>query len=317
MTNHYEILGVSNDAGDGEIKKAYRVLSLKYHPDRNSSDDAVTKMHQINEAYEVLSDQGKRQQYDMELQFGGMGGPMGGMPFTHMNSMNEFSDMNNIFNMMFGGGIPGMGQGMHGGPNIRVFHGGMPGMNVRTEFFHHNMNARPEPISQQIQITLQQSYTGCNFTLDIERTVIENNARRSENETVYLTIPPGIDNDEVMILSDKGNNVNGQKGELRLQIKVSNNTEFKRNGLDLTYNKKVNLKDALCGFVFEIPHLNGKLLSLNNNTNPSIIKPNYRKVVPNMGMKKDNSTGNLIIEFEVEFPDSLTSEQIDGLKNIL
>jgi len=316
MTNHYEILGLSNDAGEGEIKKAYRVLSLKYHPDRNSSDDAVTKMHQINEAYEILSDQAKRQQYDMELQFGGgMGGPMGGMPFAHMNSMNEFSDINNIFNMMFGGGMPpGMGSG---GPNIRVFHGGMPGMNVRTEFFHHNMNARPEPISKQIQITLQQSYTGCNFTLDIERAVVENNVRRSENETMYLTIPPGIDNDEVIILSDKGNIANGQKGELRLQIKVSNNTEFRRNGLDLSYHKKVSLKDALCGFVFEIPHLNGKLLSLNNTTNPSVIKPNYRKVVPNMGMKKENSTGNLIIEFDVEFPDSLTSEQIEGLKTIL
>jgi len=179
------------------------------------------------------------------------------------------------------------------------------------------MNSKPEPISKQIQINLQQSYSGCTFTLDIERSVIENNSRRSENETIYLNIPAGIDNDEVIILGDKGNIVNGQKGELRLQIKVSTHNDFKRNGLDLTYSKKVSLKDALCGFVFEIPHLNGKLLSLNNNNNPTVIKPNYRKVVPNMGMKKENSTGNLIIEFEVEFPDSLTTEQIDGLKNIL
>jgi DnaJ-class molecular chaperone len=310
MPNHYEVLGVSNDAGETEIKKAYRSLSLKYHPDRNSNEDAIEKIQRVNEAYEILSDQAKRQQYDMELAGGMPGFGMGGMPFSHMNSMNEFNDINNIFNMMFGGGgMPG------GGPNIRVFHGGGPGINIRTEF-HHNFVQRPEPINRQIQISLEQSYSGCNFTLDIERMVIENNLRRTENETIYLAIPKGIDNDETIVLGDKGNIINGNKGELRLTVKVSNNTEFRRNNLDLTFSKKISLKEALCGFVFEINHLNGKRLSLNNTSNPTVIKPNFKKMVPNMGMLKEASIGNLIIEFEVEFPDSLTAEQIEGLRNI-
>jgi len=311
MPNHYDVLGVSKDANETEIKKAYRSLSLKYHPDRNSSEEAITKIQEINEAYEILSDQNKRGQYDME-QAGGIPG-FGGMPFAHMNSMNEFNDINNIFNMMFGGGMPG---GMPGGPNIRVFHGGGPGINIRTEF-HHNFNRRPEPISKQIEITMEQCYQGCVFTLDIERVVIENNTRRNENETLQISIPRGIENNETIILSDKGNIVHGQSGELRLTVKVNNNSEFKRNGIDLIYNKKISIKEALCGFVFEINHLSGKRLALNNTNNPTVIKPNFKKVVPNMGMNRENNVGNMIIEFDVEFPDSLTSEQIEGLKNVL
>jgi DnaJ family protein A protein 2 len=168
-----------------------------------------------------------------------------------------------------------------------------------------------------VEITLEQSFQGCNFTLDIERVVIENNVRRSENETIQISIPKGLDNNETVVLGEKGNMVNGQRGELRLIVKVINNSEFKRNGLDLIYNKKITLKEALCGFVFEINHLSGKRLALNNMNNPSVIKPNFKKVVSGLGMSRDNSTGNMIIEFEVEFPDSLTTEQIEGLKTVL
>jgi DnaJ-class molecular chaperone len=317
MTNHYEVLGVSNDASETDIKKAYRALSLKYHPDRNSSEDAITKIQQVNEAYEILSDQSKRSQYDMELAGGGM--PGFGMPFSHMNSMNEFNDINNIFNMMFGGGgMPGMG-GMHssgGGPNIRVFHSGGPGINIHTQMFHQIQ--KPEPIVKQIQVTLEQSFTGFNMPLDIERFNIDNNVRTIEKETMYLNIPTGIDNNETIVLSEKGHCINGKvRGDVRIQVQLVNNTPFKRQGTDLIYNKKITLKEALCGFVFEIDHLNGKRLALNNIHNPTVIKPNFKKMVQGMGMTRENSTGNLIIEFEIEFPDSLTEEQIASLNTVL
>jgi len=314
MSTHYEILGVSKEATETEIKKAYRTLSLKYHPDRNSSEEAIDKIQKINEAYEILSDQGKREQYDMELSgFGGIPGfGMNGSPFTHMNSMNEFNDINNIFNMMFGGG----GGGFPGGPNIRVFHSGGPGINIHTQMFHQIH--KPEPIIKQLQLTIEQSYTGCVLPMDIERFIIENNIKSIEKETLYLNIPQGIDNNETIILNEKGHCINGQiRGEVRIQVQVVNNSEFKRNGIDLIFNKKINLKEALCGFVFEINHLNGKRLSLNNINNPTVIKPNFKKMVPGMGMTRENTTGNMIIEFEVEFPDSLTGEQIAGLNSLL
>jgi DnaJ-class molecular chaperone len=309
MPNHYEVLGVSNEANEAEIKKAYRTLSLKYHPDRNPNEDAISKIQEINEAYEILSDPGKRSQYDMELSGGGMPGfGMGGMPFTHMSSMNgEFNDINHIFNMMFGGG---------GGPNIRVFHGGGPGINIHTQMFHQFH--KPEAIEKQIQLTLEQCFNGCSVPLEVERFIIENNVRSVEKESMYLNIPKGIDNNETIVLTDKGHCINGQaRGDIRIHVQVVNNSEFIRQGTDLVFNKKISLKEALCGFVFEINHLNGKKLAINNKNNPSVIKPNYKKLVPGMGMTRDNNTGNLIIDFEIEFPDSLTSSQIDILDSIL
>jgi DnaJ-class molecular chaperone len=313
MTNLYEVLGVSNDAGDMEIKKAYRGLSLKYHPDRNSSEEAKGMIQKVNEAYEILGDKNKRKQYDMELQFGIPGGMPGGMPFGHMNGMHDMNDINNIFNMMFGGGMPGFGG--PGGPEIRIFHGGGPG-NFHAEFFH-SMNARPDPLQKHLQITIEQSYAGCTLPIEIERTVVSNNTKRMESETVYINVPKGIDDNETVTLHERGNIINDRKGEVRITFRIVNNTQFKRSGLDLIYHQKINLKEALCGFSFEINHLNGKKICLNNNSNPTVIKPNFRKVVPNLGMNREESTGNMIIDFEIEFPDSLTKEQVETLSNIL
>lgn len=318
MSNYYDILGVSQDAGELEIKKAYRGLTLKYHPDRNSSEEAKGLIQKINEAYETLGDKSKRKQYDMELQFGMQGGMPGGMPFGNMNEMN---DINNLFNMMFGGGMPGFGG--PGGPEIRIFHGGGPGNfhgggpgNFHAEFFH-SINARPEPLQKHLQITIEQSYSGCTLPIEIERTIVNNNTKRMESETVYINVPKGIDDNETVTLHEKGNIVNDRKGEVRITFRVINDTPFKRSGLDLVYRQKINLKEALCGFSFEIIHLNGKKLCLNNNSNNTVIKPNFKKVVPNLGMYREESVGNMIIDFEIEFPDILTKEQVESLINIL
>jgi DnaJ-class molecular chaperone len=315
--NFYETLGVPNDADEGTIKKAYRMLSLKYHPDRNQSEDANSKIQAINEAYEILSDAGKRSEYDHKLKYGEDN------PFVRMNSMNEFSDINNIFNMMFGQGFPGQGfpgqgfpgQGFGGMPEIRVFHGGGPGINIRTQTFHSVQ--KPDPLSKTVQLNMEQCYNGCSIPIDIERYVVNNNTRTSELETINVNLPPGINDGETVILHGKGNAINGMYSEVRIQIQIQNNTEFSRQGLDLTINKTISLKEALCGFSFEITHLNGKRMSINNKNNPAIIKPNYKKVVPSLGMKRENSVGNLIIEFVIEFPEKLSQEQIEQLSNVL
>jgi DnaJ-class molecular chaperone len=313
--NFYEILGVSKDADEHAIKKAYRALSLKYHPDRNQSEDADIKIREINEAYEILSDSSKRREYDNELQYGH------GNPFTRMNSMDEFNDINNIFNMMFGGGNPFGGGGFHGQgfgggmPEIRVFHGGGPGINIRTQMFHSVQ--KPESISKTIKINMEQCYNGVSVPIEIERCVINNNVRLNEHETIFINIPAGISNDEVVTLHGKGNAINGTYGEIRIQIQVENTTEFVRHGLDLVITKNITLKEALCGFSFEIAHLNGKRMSINNTNNPTVVKPSYKKVVPSLGMIREGSVGNLIIEFKIEFPDKMTPEQIELLSKIL
>jgi DnaJ-class molecular chaperone len=218
---------------------------------------------------------------------------------------------------MFGGAFPG---GMQAGmPEIRVFHGGVPGgFNMHAQMFHGMHHQRPEPIQCNIELTLEQAYEGCVYPLTFERWLINNNVRSTERETININIPAGLDNNDTIILNDRGNVINDAiRSEVKVTIQVTNNTEFRRNGLDLIYSKKISLKEALCGFTFEILHLNGKRMAINNLNNPNIIKPNYKKMVPNLGMKKESGVGNLIIEFEIEFPEKLTPEQIEGLSGIL
>ena len=141
-----------------------------------------------------------------------------------------------------------------------------------------------------------------------------------ERETIYINIPKGIDNSDFIVVNDLGNINNNLKGDIKIGVNVNtDNSIFHRQGLDLIYIKTLTIKEALCGFSFDILHLNGKKLNFENITNPTIIKPNTKRIFPNMGITRENTSnlGNLIIEFELEFPDSLTSEQINGLKNIL
>ena len=112
-------------------------------------------------------------------------------------------------------------------------------------------------------------------------------------------------------------NVNQFQGDIKVTIKLERNTTFIRNGLDIIYKKTISLKESLCGFSIEIQHLNGKMLSLNNRTNKAIVSPHFRKVVPNLGFERENSKGNLIIEFDVKFPETLTEEQIQILDKCL
>ena len=134
---------------------------------------------------------------------------------------------------------------------------------------------------------------------------------------MYVTVPKGIDENEIILLKDKGNVMNEQcKGDIKVFIKIMNNTDIKRNGLDLIYNKTISLKEALCGFTFEIKFINGKVYTL-NNTSGNIICPEYRKIIPNMGLSRENHTGNLIVIFHVEFPEKLTNEQIKILNEIM
>lgn len=309
--NYYNILGISENATKDEIKKAYRSLQMKYHPDKNhGSQEAIQMTQKINEAYETLSDEQKRQEYNM----------MRGNPFMRMDSQgpHTFSQdipINDIFNMMFGGtpfgmpGMPGMPGGFPPGAKIHIFHGGP--MN-----FQQAMN-KPVPIIKTLQINMEQVFTGGSIPLEIERWILQNGVQVMEKETIYIDIPQGVDDNEMIILRDKGNIISEQcKGDIKINIIVQNNTSFKRSGLDLIIDKTISLKEALCGFSFELNYINGKSYRVDNNKG-SIVPPEYKKVYPDMGLKRGEHKGNMIIQFHIDFPTSLTNEQIDKLSEIL
>jgi DnaJ family protein B protein 4 len=309
--NYYEVLGVSKDASESEIKKAFRTLSLEFHPDRNNnSEESTQKFQEINEAYETLSDSQKKKEYDFEQEHGGRspfgGGGGGGFPFGFGGGGGGgHHDINDIFNMMFsggGGGFPGMG------PNIRIFHNGIP------------VVQKPAPIQTEMSITFEQSFTGIpSVQINFERIVVVQQMQSSETDTLILSIPAGIANDETIVLQEKGHIIQDKvKGDLHINIKIKPHKEFSRNGMDLIYNKTLTLKESLCGFSLEIPHLSGKMLRMNHSATSHVIKPKEKKTVPGFGMVKNGQNpGNLIIEFDVSFPDKLTEEQVKELNIIL
>jgi DnaJ-class molecular chaperone len=320
--NYYELLGVSDTASQDEIKKAYRSLSLKCHPDRNPNDEtAKEKFQALNEAYETLSDEQTKQQYDMTRNgipsfFGIPVPPQQGAP-----------DMDALFSMLFGGGGGQgfMGQGFPGGQggNIHIFPGtrmnfspgGFP-QGFPPGFVQQSLQ-KPTPIVKNVAVTMEQVFNGANLPLEIERWVVQNGNKVVETETIYIPIPKGIDDGELIVLREKGNVVHESvKGDIKIFIKVEPHPNFQRKGLDLLTSQKISLKEALCGFNIEFKHLSGKVYTLNNN-NGSIITQHYSKTIPGLGLTRESHVGALIMNFSVEFPEQLSAEQMAKLREIL
>uniref|UniRef100_A0A6C0HCR1 J domain-containing protein n=1 Tax=viral metagenome TaxID=1070528 RepID=A0A6C0HCR1_9ZZZZ len=317
--NHYKTLEVPENASPEEIKKAYRRLSLKYHPDKNPGKPEVIETFQkISSAFEVLGDPQKKAEYD----------GMKNNPFLRMNSMGgngdmpPFQNMDDLFANLFFAGMPGMMpmggmQGMPGGfpfaggPNIQVFRNGVP-INV------HQGLQKPTPIIHTICINMEQVLNGASVPLEIERWIIENGNKVFEKQTIYVNIPKGSDDNEIIMLRDIGNFVNEQcKGDVKIFIKVENDSGFRRHGLDLVLEKTISLKEALCGFTFDMKYINGKNYSINNQAG-NIIVPEYQKVISGMGLAREgHKNGNLIIHFKVQFPEKLNEEQIAKLREAL
>jgi hypothetical protein len=175
---------------------------------------------------------------------------------------------------------------------------------------------KPPLIVKTIEIPIDKAYSGCSMPIEITRWVIENGMKKEENETLYLPIPRGIDDNEIIIIERKGN-VNGDMvGDVKIQIKVKNETDLKRDGLDLILQKSISLKEALCGFSFSIKFIDSRVFKINND-NGNVICPGYKKIVEGMGMSREDKIGNLIIIFDIKFPDQLSSEAIATISSVL
>jgi DnaJ family protein B protein 4 len=311
--DYYTILNVPETASLEEIKKSYRKMSLKYHPDKNSQDsDAVSKFHKISEAYGILCDAEKRKEYDLMrsnpfLKMMGSMGNMGGGAFNQFDPMEDI--ISNLFGMPFGMRGP---PGSFASPNIQIFKNGSP-INLGRQ----NLQ-KPTPIVKTLLVTMEQVLTGATIPVDIERWIIEDGNKIFEKETLYVEIPKGVDDNEIILVRDRGNMMSDYcKGDVKLFIKVTNNTDLQRQGLDLILEKKITLKESLCGFSFELKYVNGKHYTINNNSG-NIIPPGHKKIIPNMGLTRDDKhKGNLIIIFEVVFPVTLKEDALLKLNEIL
>jgi len=277
--DYYAVLGIERDAKPDEIKKAYRRLSLKCHPDKPTGDENAFK--QISEAYSTLSNEHNRHMYDMQQR----------MPFGE----GSFLANDGFIKMFFNGA----------------------GEDIMQHIFNHEQQMRkPVPIIKTIDLTMSQAYNGLTVPIEIERWIQDaHNGKRVEGERIYVDIPRGIDNNEMIVLKEKGNILDHGKGDVKCFIKVSNDTPFVRNGLDLILNKAITLREALCGFSFNMEFIDGKSYVINNKN--KIIPPGYRKTIPDMGFVRNNTCGDLLLDFDIQFPKELTTRKIELLRELL
>jgi len=277
----YETLSVSESASADEIKKAYRKLARKYHPDINKDESAVDKFKEINAAYEVLSDAEKKAQYD---QYGDQ--MFGGQNFHDFaQGQGGGVDLDEILRQMFGGGGGGFG-GAQGG-----FGGGFGGPNL-------DMQAR-------ITIPFMVSVTGGKHNIS------------ANGQSFDIKIPAGIKSGETMRVRGKGKQYQGQAGDLLIQVEVASSDEYERKGDNLYKTFDVPLKEALFGgkIAIETPEKEVSLKVPQNTKNSQKFRLKG-KGVPD---RKTAMKGDLYLVANVVLPDvdTLDSELKEMLEQKL
>ena len=180
--------------------------------------------------------------------------------------------------------------------------------------------SKPPLVSIDVNISLDDVACGNTIPIEIERW----NLNRDDNETYelekhieYYSLPFGVESGEIVLLTNCGNeSANHTRGDVKVTFHVAEHPVFKRSGLDIHTEKTISLKEALCGFVFNIEHINGKKFAFNSSSG-NIIRDGLIKTIPKLGIRRGDEVGNLSIVFHVEYPEKLTEEQVKKLAEIL
>jgi DnaJ-class molecular chaperone len=188
----------------------------------------------------------------------------------------------------------------------------------RTPRFNTKQEQKPPLICINSTITLEQACQGSTIPVEMERWSINSEgAYELEKHTEYISVPMGIDNGEMVILSNRGNEAGDRsRGDVKITFIIQEHPIFKRNGIDIILEKELKLKDALCGFVFDIEHVNGKKFAFNSSAG-NIIRDGLIKTIPKLGIHRGEDCGNLNVVFKVIYPEKLTEEQIKILSDTL
>ncbi|MFC1813957.1 DnaJ C-terminal domain-containing protein [Thermodesulfobacteriota bacterium] len=297
-TDYYKILGVSKTDSDEAIKKAYRKLAMKYHPDHAKGDkSAEEKFKQISEAYAVLSDKEKRSHYDT----------FGSTDFHQRYSQDDIFkgfDFSSIFQEFgFGGAGP---FGNRGGGFRFSFGGDTP---FGTHAGHPQANLKGADLIYELPLTLQEIFTGTSKTISFQH------GGRSEKMTVK--IPKGMTSGKKLRLAGKGEPgpMGGAPGDLYIKSKVIDNPVYGVEENDLHLTREIKLSEAILGANISIPTVDGKELSLKI---PPGIKHKTKMRLTGHGLPRmqDKGKGDLYVHIHIKMPKHLTEEQEKLIKEL-
>ena len=295
--DYYKILGVDKKASDNEIKKAYRKLAMKYHPDHSKGDKAAEdKFKAISEAYAVLSDKEKRQQYDT----------FGSTDFQQRYSQEDIFknfDFGNIFKE-FGFGGMNFSSGGRGG-NRFSFGGGDPFGNMG----RRQTSTKGTDLVYELPLTYSEIANGTDKTVSFQH--------KGRSESISVKIPRGMIAGKKLRIGGKGDpsQYGGPPGDLYIQTKTTADPEFTSKEYDLFIDRHIKLSASLLGTTVLIPTLDGKELSLKI---PPGTKHKTKMRLTGRGLPhmKGNGKGDLYVSIHVDTPKTLTDEQKDQAKKL-
>jgi molecular chaperone DnaJ len=285
----YDVLELDRNADAAQVKKNYRRLAKKYHPDLNKNDAAASqKFKEVQEAYEVLSDESKRRMYD---QFGhagvnaNQGGFGGGDPFGGANPFEGFG---------FGFGSGGRAQQVNPEEMFDLFEdmfgGGMGG-------------SRRRDIHTQVTLSFMDAVRGVHRNIDIEYNVRDNHGRmRSQRKQVSVNIPPGIEEGVTIRVTGEGADIRGRKGDLYIEVNVAQDPYFKRKGQNIHTDVDIPLHVALLGGYVDVLTLDGMI----EMKVPRGIKADATLLLRGKGVER---RGDHFVHVKVKLPKKLTERQ--------
>ncbi len=351
--DYYEVLGVAKNASADELKKAYRKLAIKYHPDRNPGDkEAEDKFKEAAEAYDVLSDQDKRARYDQfgHAAFDGSAGGGGGFYGGGMNMEDIFSQFGDIFGSFgFGGARSRGGQHVNKGSDLRVRvklslkevatgvekkikvkkqvaceHCGGSGAKDANSVKNCSQCGGTGYVTQVVQSFFgrmqQQSVCpacqGAGKTITDKCTHCHGSGVKEAEEVVSIKIPAGVEDGMQLNVRGKGNAARngGVNGDLYVLISVEEDDQLQRDGNNLIHHLYLTIPEVILGTTVEVPTAEGKVkIKIENGTQPGKVLRLKGKGLPEVN---SSYRGDLLVRVDVFVPKTLTKEELKAVETL-
>lgn len=297
--NFYDVLGVSRDASDKEIKTAFRKLAQKYHPDAGGDEQ---KFKEISEAYETLSDEKKRKEYDQLLMFGGI--PGAGGAYAGAGGGAGF-DMSDLFSSIFGGA----GGGAGGGSGFGGFAQGFGGTGGRAA----NRPRKGGDLSLTIDVSAEDAFHGTT------QKVTYRIASSNERQTINVKVPAGAVDGGQLRFKERGEyGVNGgPRGDLLVTTHVLDHPVFGRKGADVTLKLPISVYEAALGCQIDVPTPSGKTVRLRVPAGTQTGRTFRFKEMGVPDVKHRGRMGALLVTIEVRTPERLSDEERAAFEKLM